>query len=78
MGIPDDPLKQELIESNEEFRALFEQHQTFERRLEELQDQSLLSEEDELEEKQIKRHKLHLKDKMEMILRAHRESHVSA
>lgn len=78
MGIPDDPLKQELIESNEEFGALFEQHQNFERRLEELQDKSLLSEEDELEEKQIKRQKLFLKDKMELILRAHRDSHVSA
>jgi len=78
MGKLDDPLKQELVENNEEFRALFEQHQGYERRLEELRLKSLLSEEDELEEKQIKRQKLLLKDRMEMILRSHRESPVSA
>ena len=78
MGTHDDPLKQELIESDERFRSLFEEHQNFERRLEELRDQSLLSEEDEREEKQVKRQKLLLKDRMESILRSHREAHVSA
>jgi len=78
MGNHDDPLKQELIESDERFRRLFEEHQNFERRLAELRDQSLLSEEDEQEEKQIKRQKLLLKDRMESILRSHREAHVSA
>ena len=77
MGNHDDPLKQELIESNDEFRALHEEHQSFERRLEELRDKSLLSEEDEQKEKQLKRQKLLLKDRMEAILRSHRESHVS-
>jgi uncharacterized protein YdcH (DUF465 family) len=38
----------------------------------------MLSEEDELEEKQIKRQKLFLKDRMEAILRSYRESSVSA
>ena len=78
MGNHDDPLKQELIESDERFRTLFEEHQCFERRLEELQGKSLLSEENEQEEKQIKRQKLLLKDRMESILRSHREAHVSA
>jgi len=78
MGNQDEPLKHELIESNEQFRALYEEHQSFERRLEELRGKSLLSEEDELEEKQIKRQKLLLKDQMETILRSHRVSHVSA
>lgn len=74
----EDPLKQELIESDEQFRALFEEHQDLERRLHGLQQKSLLSEIDELEEKQMKRQKLLLKDRMEAILRSHRESHVSA
>lgn len=78
MGTLDDPLKKELFESDEEFRALFEEHQKFERRLEELLEKSLLSEEDELEEKQLKRQKLLLKDRMEIILRARREAGVSA
>ena len=74
----DDPLKRELIETDEQFRTLFEEHQKLESRLEELQQKSLLSEIDELEEKQLKRQKLLLKDRMEMILRTHRASHVSA
>ncbi len=74
----DDPLRQELIETDEEFRALFEEHQGFERQLEELQQKTLLSEEDEQQEKMIKRQKLHLKDRMEAILRSHRDSQVSA
>lgn len=78
MGNHDDPLKRELIDSDERFRNLYEQHQNLERRLEELQDKSLPSEEDELEEKQIKRQKLLLKDQMELILRSHREAQVSA
>lgn len=78
MGNLEDPLKQELIETDEQFRALYEQHQSFERRLEELLSKSLPSEQDELEEKQIKRQKLLLKDRMEAIMRSHRESHVSA
>ncbi len=78
MGKLEDPVKQELVENNEEFRALYEEHQGCERRLEELRLKSLLSEEDELEEKKIKRQKLALKDRMEIILRSHRESAISA
>lgn len=77
MGNLDDPLKKELFETDNEFRALFEKHQEFERRLEVLATQSLLSEEDELEEKQIKRQKLYLKDRMEQMLREHRDTQVS-
>ena len=78
MGNLDDPLKKELFESDDEFRALFKEHQRFEQRLEELLQKSLLSEEDELEEKQLKRQKILLKDRMELILRARRETGVSA
>ena len=77
MGNLDDPLKAELVETDLEFRDLYEKHQIFERRLEELSVKSLLSEEDELEEKQIKRQKLFLKDRMEEILRSNRASRVS-
>ena len=78
MGNQDDSLKQELIETDERFRALYEEHQGFERRLEELKNKTLLSEEDERLEKEIKRQKLQLKDRMESILRSHRQEHVSA
>ena len=73
-----DELKKELMSTDEEFRRLSEEHQRSERRLEEIQQKSLLSQDDEIEEKKIKLHKLMLKDRMEEILRAHRESRVSA
>ena len=74
----DQPLKQELLETDEEFRRLHEEHQSLEKRLEELRQKSMWSEEDELEEKQIKRQKLFLTDRMEAIMRSYRESSVSA
>jgi uncharacterized protein YdcH (DUF465 family) len=73
-----DELKAELIQTDDEFRHLYEEHQTYERRLQEINQKSLLSQEDEIEEKKIKLHKLALKDHMEQILRAHRETRVTA
>ena len=73
-----DDLKAELIKTDDEFRRLYEEHQESERRLEELNQKTLLSQEDEVEAKKIKLHKLVLKDRMEEILRVHRESRVSA
>ena len=73
-----DDLKAELIETDAEFRSLYEEHQGCEKRLHEINGKSMLSEEDEIEEKKIKLHKLTLKDKMEHLLRVHRESRVSA
>ena len=73
----DDLLRDELIRTDDEFRRLHEEHQEYERKLEELSHKSLFSEEDEAEEKKIKLHKPSLKDHMEEILRQHRESRVS-
>ena len=77
MSAPDHSLRHELLESDEEYRQLYEEHQGFEQRLEALNQKSLLSEEDELETKSIKRHKLFLKDRMQAILRSQRESVVT-
>lgn len=73
-----DPMMEELLETDDEFRDLVEEHRRSEERLGELQTRSMLSPEDEAEEKQIKLHKLYLKDQMEQILRRHREAGVSA
>jgi uncharacterized protein YdcH (DUF465 family) len=73
-----DELKAELIQTDEQFRRLYEEHRDYERRLAELNQKTLLSQDDEFEEKKIKLHKLTLKDRMEEILRAHREARVSA
>ena len=74
----DDLLKEELIQTDDEFRRLYEEHQEYERRLQELHHKSMFSQEDEAEEKKIKLHKLVLKDQMAEILRQHRESRVTA
>jgi uncharacterized protein YdcH (DUF465 family) len=74
----DDLLKEELIQTDDEFRRLYEEHQEYERRLQELSHKSMFSQEDEAEEKKIKLHKLVLKDHMAEILRQHRESRVTA
>ena len=78
MAKTDDILREELLANNEEFRSLFDKHQDCERRLTEIHENSLLSEKNELEEKQIKRQKLFLKDQMEAILRSRRETTVTA
>jgi uncharacterized protein YdcH (DUF465 family) len=78
MSNRDESLKEELMQTDDEFRRLVEEHKDCERRLQELNHKSLLSQDDEAEEKKIKLHKLMLKDHMEQILRQHRESRVSA
>ena len=64
-----DALKEELIKTDDEFRRLYEEHREFERRLDEIYHKTLPSQDDEIAEKQIKLHKLALKDRMEQILR---------
>jgi uncharacterized protein YdcH (DUF465 family) len=73
-----DDLKSELLKSDDQYRSLYEEHQEYERRLHDIGQKTLLSQDDEIEEKKIKLHKLVLKDQMEQILRTHRESRVSA
>ncbi len=74
MSAPDHSLRHQLLEGDEEFRQLYEEHQGFEQRLEHLNQKSIPSEQDELETKSIKRHKLFLKDRMQTILRSQRET----
>jgi len=76
--MPDQSEVQELVDNVPEFGRLYDEHQDCERRLEELHRKSSLSEEDELAAKQIKRHKLFLKDRMEEIARTSRATATSA
>ena len=70
MGSPQD-VKEELLESDTNFRRLYEAHQRHERRLDEITRGSSLSIDDETTIKGIKVQKLHLKDQMEDIIRGH-------
>ena len=62
-----DPVKQDLLEKDESFRKLYEEHVASKQKLQEIQAKGTLSEEDEIEIKRIKVHKLALKDQMEAI-----------
>ena len=63
--------KEELLETDEEFRRLYEEHQSYERRLVEINDNPSPSVDEDLVVKGLKVEKLHLKDRMEAMIRDH-------
>jgi uncharacterized protein YdcH (DUF465 family) len=67
-------LKTLLLSSDDEFRRLAEKHQELEERLRELSTRPYLSEPERVEEVTLKKRKLHLKDRMEDIVRRYRDS----
>ncbi len=62
-------LKHRLLETNEEFRELASQHHSLDDRLHELEAKQHLSDEEHIEEVSLKKRKLHIKDRMESIMR---------
>ena len=65
-------LKELLLQSDEEFHDLAAKHHALEDRLHELTSKHYLSEPEQLEEVNLKKKKLQLKDRMEEIVRRHR------
>ncbi len=60
---------EKLMDSNDEFRSLKEQHAQLEARLEDLySSKKVFNSEEELEIKSIKRQKLQLKDRMNVLI----------
>jgi len=66
-------LKDQLLQTDEEFHTLFAKHHELEGRLHELTEKHYLSEPEQLEEVTLKKRKLQIKDRMEDILRRHRQ-----
>jgi uncharacterized protein YdcH (DUF465 family) len=64
---------EDLTEIDAEYRRLLESHRDHEQRLQALAGKPRLSEDEELEEKRLKKEKLLLKDRMEAIARSHRD-----
>ncbi len=62
-------LKHRLLDTNEEFRELAFKHHTLDDRLHELKTKQYLSDDEQIEEVSLKKRKLHIKDRMESILR---------
>jgi uncharacterized protein YdcH (DUF465 family) len=65
----DQDLIQRLTEENPRFRKLHEEHVFFEKKLQEYEELTYLSAEEDLERKKIQKLKLAGKDEMESILR---------
>lgn len=62
----------DLTELDAEYRRLLEEHRDHEQRLETLAGKPRLSEDEQIEERRLKKEKLLLKDRMEAIARNHR------
>ena len=71
-------LKELLLQTDEEFHHLAAKHHELEDRLHQLTGKSYLSEPEQLEEVNLKKRKLQLKDRMEDILRRRRQDQPSA
>ena len=65
-------LKRQLLQSDDEYRQLATQHHDLDEKLHALATRNYLSEPEQLEEVTLKKRKLHLKDRMENIIRRHR------
>ena len=73
MAENDMDLIQRLSEENPRFRKLHEEHLLFEKQLQELDERTYLTPEEDFERKKIQKLKLAGKDEMETILREFRQ-----
>jgi len=66
-------IKEHLLQSSEEFRRLAQKHSNYDEQLEKLLHKSYLSEEEKVEEVNLKKMKLHVKDQMEIMIQIYRQ-----
>ena len=71
-------VKNFLLQSDQQFRQLAEQHHQLDDRLHQLIEKHYLSETEQVEEVTLKKRKLALKDQMESILREYARQHSRA
>ena len=67
-------IKKLLLKENKEFKKAYEQHQKYEKELEKLKGKSFLTEADRLKEKELKKKKLILKDKLYYMMIKYRKT----
>jgi uncharacterized protein YdcH (DUF465 family) len=69
MAVDTHELRERLMDSDHEFRDLATKHHQLDERLHDLACRHFLTEPEQLEESQIKKQKLRLKDRMEELMR---------
>jgi uncharacterized protein YdcH (DUF465 family) len=67
-------LKELLIKESEEFKNVYERHQQCEKELEQLKNKDFHTDQDRLIERELKKRKLALKDRMYLIMTNYRRS----
>lgn len=67
-------LRQRLSQESPEFRKVLDLHREYETRLQELSDKAYLNEEEDREQKEIKKKKLVLKDRMYFLMTQYQKS----
>ena len=72
-----DDLRAHLLETDERFRHLQEQHAQYSRLVDDIESRGLVTEADEIEEQRLKKLKLHTKDEMNEILARSRTATIS-
>jgi uncharacterized protein YdcH (DUF465 family) len=72
MELAEPEIREILLTESDSFRTLAEQHAEYESRLEELAAKQLPNEQERVEEIEIKKHKLHVKDRMAAMIRDYR------
>lgn len=71
--IPEAELQDKLLKENAEYRRLATEHQSYADQLEGLTNKHFLSEEEQLQEKTLKKKKLMLKDQMYSMVQKYRK-----
>ncbi len=66
-------IKEHLLQSSEDFRKLVQKHHQYDEQLEKLVHKQHLSEQEKIEEVNLKKMKLHIKDQMEMMIQKYRQ-----
>ena len=72
-GMTEEALMQRLLEENEEFRQLKEEHAWFHRKVDDWEKKTFLTPAERLQCEDLKKKKLALKDKMEGMMSAFRQ-----
>ena len=78
MHLNQEELKAHLMQNDEEFRRLADQHCQYKKQLEALSARPYLTPEEQLEETRIKKLKLRLKDQMQEMMDRYRHQHTAA
>ena len=74
MTTSEDEIKEYLLSNDADFRRMAEEHRSYEKQLQALTDRIHVSEQEQYEEVNLKKKKLHLKDQMSKMIQDYRHA----